>query len=192
MASSSNPLASYGIAAPPSSGGNSMTNFLQSVEGALSTGGQATFGQGQQQYGQGIQDFGPALNYWNDILSGDKSKMEQAIAPEKSDILSQYRARRRNMAQLSSRSGGTNEAIASSEFAEAGDVSSLLQKLRPQAAKESSAIAGEIAKLGLGESQMGLSAINDAISAALSQRGQNVQQQGQEFGLAETLINALI
>ena len=184
-------LASYGIAAPPTTG-NSMTAFLQSGEGALSKGGQATFGQGQQEFGQGIQDFGPALNYWNDILSGDKSKMEQAIAPEKEDILSQYRARRRNMAKLSSRSGGTNEAMASSEFSEAGDVSSLLQKLRPQAAKESSAIAGEIAKLGLGESQMGLSAINDSISAALSQRGQNVQQQGQEFGLAESLITALI
>jgi hypothetical protein len=192
MGSYGNPLASAPISTPPGTGGNSMTNFLQSVEGALTQGGQASFGTGQQAFRSGINDFGPALNYWNEILSGNKSQMESAIAPEKSDILSQYRARRRQLAQTGSRSGGTNEATAQSEYSQAGDVAGLLQKLRPQAADKSAEIAGKIANLGLGESNLGLSAINDAISAALSQRGQNVQQQGQEFGLTESLISALI
>jgi len=169
-----------------------MTNFLQSLTGVLSKGGQATFGLGQDAYQQGIQDYGPALSYWNDILSGNKSQMESAIAPEKSDILSQYRARRRSMAASSPRSGGTNEAVANSEFAEAGDVASLLQKLRPQAAKESAGIAGQIGQLGLSESQLGNDQLFQSFAGALQQRGQNIQQQQMEYQLTDTLISALI
>jgi hypothetical protein len=168
-----------------------MTNFLQSLEGTLSNQGQQTFGTGQQAYQAGVQDFGPALNYWQSILSGNKAEMESAIAPEKSDILSQYRARRRQLAATGARSGGTNEQTAQSEYSQAGDIAALLQKLRPQAAKESASIAGQISQLGLSESNLGLASTTEALSTALTQRGQNIQQQGMEFGLAESSLSSL-
>jgi hypothetical protein len=181
---------SYGITDPPATGGNSATNFLQSLEGVLSNQGQGTFGQGQANYSAGVQDFAPAQDYWQSILSGNKAEMESAIAPEKSDILSQYRARRKQLAATGARSGGTNEATAQSEYSQAGDVAKLLQRLRPQAAEESAGIAGELAKLGLGETAAGAGETQTALNAALAQRGQNIQQQGMEFGLANTLIGS--
>jgi hypothetical protein len=188
----SNPVDQYGIATPPGTGGNTMTNFLQSLQGVLSNQGQSVTQSGQQIFGQGVQDFAPAQSYWNSILSGNKSEMESAIAPEKADILSQYRARRKQLAATGARSGGTNEATAESEYSQAGEIAKLLQQLRPQAAKESAGIAGEKAKLGLAESGFGLESTSAGLNAALAQRGQNVQQQGQEFGLTETLLSALL
>jgi hypothetical protein len=180
-----------GVALPPTTG-NSMTQFLQSLQSALTTSGSQAFGTGQTAFGAGLQDFQPAQQYWQDILSGNKSEMESAIAPEKSSILDQYRAKRRSRAQLASRSGGTNEAETAAGYSEAGDVSKLLQTLRPQAAKESSDIAGKIASLGLSESGIGNEQIFQALSAALTQRSQNFGQQSNEFGLASTLIGALV
>jgi hypothetical protein len=156
--------------------GNSLTRYLRSMNNTLGQSGADTFKTGQSDYGKGMQDFGPSLDYWNSILSGDKSKMESAIAPEKADILSQYRAKRKQLAATGSRSGGTNEAVAQSEFSQAGDVASLLQKLRPQAAKESSGIAAEIAKLGLNESEVGNAQMFATLQSLLQGRGQDVQQ----------------
>ena len=160
-----------------------------SPEAALNNLGSTTSNFGESQYGQGIQDFGPALEYWDSIMSGDKSKMESAIAPEKSDILSQYRAKRKQLAATGSRSGGTNEAVAQSEFSQAGDVASLLQKLRPQAAKESSDIAGKIGQLGLQQEQLGNDQMFAALNAIMQGRGQDMQFAG---GLINTAVSALI
>ena len=172
--------------------GNPMTQFLQSSENNLTNIGGGAFSGGQSTYQAGLNDFGPSQQYWNDILSGNKVSMESAIAPEKSDILSQYRARRKQLAQQGGRGGGTNEAVASSEFAQAGDVAGLLQKLRPQAAKESGGIAAQIANLGLGESGLGAQELNTAIQSALSQSQQDVEKRGQNMAFFSNLVSALI
>jgi hypothetical protein len=150
------------------------TPDLSQTKTQLTQFGNADVGQGQQTFQQGLQDFGPALDYWNKILSGNKAEMESSIAPEKNDILSQYRAKRKQLAATGSRSGGTNEAVAQSEFSQAGDVASLLQKLRPQAAKESSTIAGQITDAGLKESDMGMQAIAQMLQAGVTERGQTI------------------
>jgi hypothetical protein len=150
------------------------TPDLSQTKTQLTGYGNDSFASGQQNYQKGIQDFGPALDYWNSILSGNKSEMESATAPEKADILSQYRAKRKQMAATGSRSGGTNEAVAQSEFSQAGDVAGLMQKLRPQAAKESSAIAGQITDAGLKESDMGMQAIAQMLQAGVAERGQTI------------------
>jgi hypothetical protein len=150
------------------------TPDLSQTKTQLTQYGNESFATGQQGYQQGLQDFGPALDYWNKILSGNKAEMDSATAPEKSDILSQYRAKRKQLAATGSRSGGTNEAIAQSEFSQAGDVAGLMQKLRPQAAKESSAIAGQITDAGLKESDMGMQAIAQMLQAGVTERGQTI------------------
>lgn len=160
----------------PTTGQGSLTNYLQSMTNLLGTQGQQTFTTGQQQYQQGLQDFGPSMDYWQKILSGNKAEMESAIAPEKEGILDRYRAARKKIAQTQARGGGTNEAVAQSEFAQAGDIAGLLQKLRPQAAAASAQEASQIAGLGLSESGLGLQQTFAALDAILTQRGQNIQQ----------------
>jgi hypothetical protein len=143
--------------------------------------GSANFGVGQAYLNEGMRDFSGPMEYFSQILSGNKSQMESAIAPEKNDILSQYRAKRKQLAASGSRSGGTNEAVAQSEFSQAGDVASLLQKLRPQAAAGESDIAGKIAQLGLSESEIGSQQWLASLQAAVGIRGQ-------DFSLAGALI----
>ena len=127
------------LATQPTTGQGSLTNYLQSMTNLLGTQGQQTFSSGQQQYGAGVQDFGPSMQYWQNILSGNKAEMESSIAPEKEGILDRYRAARKKIAQTGQRGGGTNEAVAQSEFSQAGDTAKLLQELRPQAAAASGA-----------------------------------------------------
>jgi hypothetical protein len=184
-------LNQYGISPQRTDTSDSTVNFLQSMNNLLSSGGAQAVGKGQADYGTGISDFAPAETYWQNILSGNKSEMESAIAPEKNDILSQYRARRKQIAATGSRSGGTNEATATSEYSQAGDIAALLQKLRPQAAKESSDIAGKIAQLGLSESGVGLESSTAALQGALAERGQDITKRGQNFNLFDTLIGLL-
>jgi hypothetical protein len=150
------------------------TPNLSQAKDQLTNAGNDLLTAGQGAYQQGLSDFGPALDYWNSILSGNKAQMENAIAPEKDDILSQYRAKRKQLAATGSRSGGTNESVAQSEFSQAGDVASLLQKLRPQAAKESSDIAGKIGSMGLQESDMGMQALAQMLQAGVTERGQTI------------------
>ena len=146
---------------------NELTQYLQGM-------GSANFGVGQAYLSEGMRDFSGPMDYFSQILSGNKSQMESAIAPEKNDILSQYRAKRKQLAASGSRSGGTNEAVAQSEFSQAGDVASLLQKLRPQAAQQSSAIAGQITDAGLKESDMGMQALAQMLQAGVTERGQTI------------------
>lgn len=169
-----------------------MAAFLQSLQNSLTASGEQAFGTGQAAFSEGLQDFAPAQAYWSDILSGNRSEMESAIAPEKASILDQYRARRRSRAQLGSRSGGTNEAETQSGYAQAGDIAALLQKLRPQAAQGTADVASSIAGLGVQESQIGNEQIFNALQAAISQRGQNLGQQATTLGFAGNLISALV
>jgi len=162
-----------------------LTQYLQGM-------GSANFGVGQAYLNEGMRDFSGPMEYFSQILSGNKSQMESAIAPEKNDILSQYRAKRKQLAASGSRSGGTNEAVAQSEFSQAGDVASLLQKLRPQAAAGESEIAGKIAQLGLSESEMGSQQWMAALQAATNLSQQAVEKRGQDIGMVTSLANMMI
>jgi len=181
--------------APEPISGDSLTQYLRSLTDSLGSSGGSTFQAGQNIFQQGVQSFAAPLQYYQDILSGDKSKMEAATATEKSDILSQYRARRRQQAS-GPRGGGTNAAVASSEYAEAGDVAGLLGKLRPQAAAGEAGIASEIAGLGAKESALGNEQLFQALSGLMSRRGQNVSQDQSNLGFLssglQAVFNALI
>jgi hypothetical protein len=157
--------------------GNSLTQYLRSMTNLFGTQGEQTFSSGQQQYQAGLQDFGPSMQYWQNILSGNKAEMESAIAPEKEGILERYRAARKKISQTGARGGGTNEAVAQSEFSQAGDTAKLLQQLRPQAAQQSAQIASQVANLGLNESNLGLTSLTAALQGILSERGQDINQQ---------------
>lgn len=167
--------------------GNSLTQYLRSMTNSLGSSGAATFGAGQGTVTAGVDALQAPLQYYQSILSGNKPQMESAIAPEKSDILANYRAKRRKLAS-GVRGGGTNSAVAGSEFAEAGDVASLLQKLRPQAAAGEADVASKEAGIGVEESQLGNQQLFQALAGILSERGQD-----QDIGafLSESALSAL-
>jgi hypothetical protein len=72
--------------------------------------------------------------------------------------------------------------VAQSEFSQAGDVASLLQKLRPQAAEGASQVAGKVLQAGVEESQIGSAQLFQALQGILSERGQDVNQQISNLG----------
>jgi hypothetical protein len=183
-------------------GQDSLTQFLRSMTNLLGQQGQQTFAQGQKTAGTGegvLKSSLPALRqslqglaspeqYYQNILSGDKAAMEQAVAPETSSILDQYRGKRAQMAKLGPRGGGTAEAVAGSQFGQAGDVARVLQTARPQAAQGAQQVAGQraqtggaiagvgaqLGQLGLGESGQGMQQLAQTLQGLLARRGQDM------------------
>ncbi len=181
---------------------DSLTQYLRSLTNMLGGGGKADVaeGRGTARTGEGVLKAGlPAMSqalqglaapeqYYRSLLGGDKAAMESAVAPETSSILDQYRGKRSQMAKLGPRSGGTGEAIAGSQFGQIGDVSKVLQSVRPQAAKGATDVAGaragigqgigqmgaQLAQLGLGESGQGLQQLLGALQGLMQRREQDM------------------
>lgn len=181
---------------------DSLTQAMRSLTNMLGTSGPQLIGQGQKGYATGQQTLAGAIptlkqslqglaapeQYYQNLLSGDKAAMESAVAPETSSILDQYRGKRSQMAKLGPRGGGTNEAIAGSQFGQAGDVAKVLQSVRPQAAQGATQVAGQRADvgkgianvgqaqagLGLSESGQGIQQLQEALQGLLARRGQNM------------------
>lgn len=188
---------------------DSLTQYLRSLTNMLGAEGKTAYGAGQKTLGAGENITASSLpvlrqaaaglagpeQYYNRLLSGDKAEMEAAVAPETSSILDQYRGKRSQMAKLGPRSGGTNEALAGSQFAQAGDVARTLQGVRPKAAEGAAGIAGAkagigkdiagvgegLAGLGLSESGLGIGQLTSALQGLLSRRGQNLDERGQNM-----------
>ncbi len=162
---------------------DSLTQYLRSLTNVLGGGGKADVaeGRGTARTGEGILKAGlPQMRqaaeglaapeqYYRSLLGGDKAAMESAVAPETSSILDQYRGKRSQMAKLGPRSGGTGEAIAGSQFGQIGDVSKVLQSVRPQAAKGATDVAG--ARAGIGQ---GLQQLLGALQGLMQRREQDM------------------
>jgi hypothetical protein len=97
--------------------------------------------------GVGNQDVTAASKWYNDILSGDPTKMAEAIAPETSAIQGQAQQAKNQTAQFSPRSGGTAAAIAGLDENTRAQIIKLLGGLQGGSA---SGLAG------LGTSEQGL------------------------------------
>jgi len=182
---------------------DSLTQYMRSLTNMLGAEGQKAYGSGQKTLGTGENILTSSLpvlrqaqqglarpeQYYKNLLSGDKAEMESAVAPETSSILDQYRGKRSAMAKLGPRGGGTNEAVAGSQFGQAADVSKVLQSVRPQAAAGARQVAGEragigkdiagvggaLSGLGLQEGAQGIEQLQVALQGLLGRRGQNFQ-----------------
>src|SRR5947208_1730502 len=84
---------------------------------------------------------GESAKYYEGILSGDRQKALETVAPEAGSILSAYDTAKRAASEFSPRGGGRNAALQELPYRESGDITSLLQKVRPEAAKELTAIS---------------------------------------------------
>lgn len=89
----------------------------------------------------------PAVGYWQRLLSGSRGEMVSAAAPEISAIGEGYRGAFKSLAELSPRSGGRTALISELPFRQARDITSLLQRARPEAAENLASAGTNLASL---------------------------------------------
>lgn len=113
--------------------------------------GQKAFAGGQATTAKGLGDIGSAMDYWKGLLSGNRSQIQAAAAPEINAAMEQSDAARRAAAATgTSRGGGTAVAAQTAKDKLQSTVDNMLFGVRPAA-------AGEVGKLGTAESSIGLS-----------------------------------
>lgn len=111
--------------------------------------------------GVGEGDVTAASKWYNDILSGDPTKMAEAIAPETSAIQGQTQQQKNQTAQFSPRSGGTAAAIAGLDANSRAQIIKLLGGLQGGAA------SGDAS---LGTTEQGIALNNRTAGDAASQQ----------------------
>jgi hypothetical protein len=117
--------------------------------------------------GAGISALSQPLQYWQNILSGNRTSMNAAIAPEKNAIQSQGDAQRRQQAALgTARGGGTSAANQQQQTNQMAQVDNALLQARPEAAKETANIGGELAQVGNAQTAEALNALGIGSTAA--------------------------
>jgi hypothetical protein len=110
----------------------------------------------------GNSDVTAASKWYNDILSGDPTKMAEAVAPETSAIQGQAQQAKNQTAQFSPRSGGTAAAMANLDAGTRAQIIKLLGGLQGGA-------AGSLAGIGENEQNLGLTAREEADKASQQQ-----------------------
>lgn len=121
-------------------------------------GQEAGFAQGVGQ--KGVTD---ASKWYSDVLSGDPSKMAEAVAPETAALQGQAQQKKNQLAQFGPRSGGTEAAVAGMDADTRAQIIKLLGGLQ-------SGTAGAEANLGTAEQGMALNAQQMQDEAAMQQQ----------------------
>lgn len=150
-------------------GGDSLTQFMRSLQNYLTTQGQSTFEQGKGITGSAIPGFGvagdttgtaldtsrqalatlnPAQDYWSKLLSGDQATMNKAIAPVAMQAGTNYANARTAAEQNTPRGGYANVLSAGLPQAQAREVNTALYQLQPTAATNLNAIAQTQGQVG--------------------------------------------
>jgi hypothetical protein len=110
--------------------------------------------------GAGASDTGAASKYFSDIVSGDPSKVMAAAAPEVKAITGQATQQKKQIANLGgSRTGGTNTVTQNIDTSARGQIADTI-------AKQRSGAAGELGKIGAGETSAGIGASSNAGTTA--------------------------
>lgn len=132
-------------------------------------------------FSSGTGDVGSAEGYWKNILSGNRTSVAQAAAPTTNAVLAQSdAAKRAAVAGGTARGGGTAATNADANARAAKTVDDALFGARGGA-------AGELAKTGTGEMQIGATAANDLTQNAITARKEdydinlNTQQHVADF-----------
>jgi hypothetical protein len=126
---------------------------LNSIIGQLSNVGSTTTSAG-------ASDTGKASKYFSDIVSGDPSKVMAAAAPEVNAIKGQATQQKKQIANLGgNRTGGTNAVSQDIATNARGQIADTI-------AKQRSGAAGELAKVGAGETGAGIGATEGAGTTA--------------------------
>lgn len=114
--------------AKPSAKENSVLNNAEAVQNTGLTQGKSLLDQG----GAATQQ---PVNYWASLLSGNRGGITSAMGPELLRMGEGYQAAGRTSAALNPRGGPSSDFLSQLPFQQQRDVTSLLQGVRPEAAK---------------------------------------------------------
>src|SRR2546426_12498436 len=126
--------------------------------------------EGMQNLLRAVKVLGMPLDYFSKLLSGDRQEMLQVVAPEVNAIRGQGATGRRALSQFTPRGGGTTSALAEEPFRESGAITDLLNKVRPEAGKGVTDIAGILGRLGASEMDLGGNALAQWMSYLLGDK----------------------
>jgi hypothetical protein len=164
---------------------------------------QQTAQTGTTTTGQGIADLQASklpLNqstaYWSSLLSGNRSTLEQAVAPEAGAVRSSADAAARQAAAMgTARGGGVNAASQQREDETRARIDQYIFGVRPTAASQLAANAGEAAKIGAAEGALGTSILSEALgfgelgySAEATMAGQASSARASDFAINQQIV----
>lgn len=158
---------------------------LGNIAGDMSARGKSDLGTGEKM----LQ--APA-NFWQTLLSGDRTAMTSTLAPEISTVSSQYQAARKAASEFSPRGGGRTSDLSESRFKEGGDIQKLFEQGRVTAADKVTDISKIYSALGLSETGTAAGAAGTQGQVATAARGQSMQQAQQQGQAAGQLFSLLV
>lgn len=131
-------------------------------------------GEGAGLYNVSNPTFERAMRYYGDILSGNKSAVTSAIAPEAEMMAELTGAQQKGIEQSGLRGGARDAALAESARTGTGQIAGLIPKARANAAQA----GGALSLSGIGQGTQ-----NVAAGAGLYQNLAGMQQQNRQFGI---------
>jgi hypothetical protein len=153
------------------------------------------------------------LDYYSKLLGGNRADMMSAEAPEIGIINDQAAQQRANIGKFTPQGGGLTSTLSELPFQQSRDITTLLEKARPDAAQnlekiaeqqranaaqrgafgtEQGALSGMVTGEGLQAGGLSLNAISDQINALLGKAGLEIPLQQQTgAGAYQLLKNAM-
>lgn len=126
---------------------------------------------GNNLLGSGVNMLGAPADFFSALLSGDPTRMTQALAPTAATISQQNLAPLQTAQQNLPRGGYAASTAAELPFSEASQVGNAALNLQPAAAQALSKLGIDVSQLGLGEQGMGLEALQNLVQNALGKMG---------------------
>lgn len=114
--------------------------------------------QGQSKTVRGQPGYAQPMNYWQALLGGDRSKMTEAVSPQRRMVTDTYRGNRAAIGKSRMRGAAKDAALAESGREETANLAGLTQGLQGQAAQQMSGLEGEIQRVMQAYSGLGLNA----------------------------------
>lgn len=123
--------------------------------------------------GQGGDQIRSVIDFWKPLMSGDRSAINQFLAPERADINQGYRAFLRSL-QFAPRGGAKVRAALEAEEGRQSQFNKLFFQARTRGAEQVASLSQILAQLGLGGAGIatgGADALGPLLSQLQSQRG---------------------
>lgn len=124
---------------------------------------------------QGLDLLGPASDYLKAILSGDRTAVMQATAPERRRVIDQYSAAKKAIAEFTPRGGGQAGSMNALQAQEAGDLSTIGSGARTKAIDTATGTGTQLEGLGLSAKALASGDLGQILQALTAKEGQNAQ-----------------
>lgn len=164
---------------------------LEALVGSLKTNAGSAAKQGADLSAQGTASLTPILDYFKKLAGGDASSLASATAPARRRVIDQYDTARKAISTFSPRGGGSNAALASSQFGQANELSDITSNAQNNAANELGTLGIQEQGLGVQEQGVAGSDLNSIVSAILGSKGLDITKSGQNAQLAGGISEGL-